>query len=57
MDMNVERTNVMGIAREPSPAQIIIEHKKLENVDYRNYLGSMISNNVRHENKSRISME
>jgi hypothetical protein len=56
MDMNVEKTNAMGIAREPSPAQII-EQKKLENVDFIDYLGNMISNNVRYENKSRISME
>jgi len=41
------KTNVMGIAREPSPAQIMVEQKQLEILDYVNCLFSMKPHNVR----------
>jgi hypothetical protein len=50
------KTNVMGIARAPSPAQIVTEQKQLEILDYLNYLFSMISNNIRCEILFRIFM-
>ena len=42
----VETTKVMRISREPSPIQIMTDQKQLKNVEYLNYLGSMITNNV-----------
>lgn len=33
MEMNVGRTKVMRITREPSPLQIVIDQKHLENVE------------------------
>ena len=57
MEMNKEKANVMRISKEPSSLQIIIDHKQLENVEYLNYSGSMITNNARciHEIKYRIA--
>jgi hypothetical protein len=57
MEMNVEKTKVMGISRQPSPMEIMIDQKQLENVEYLNYLGSMITNDARCtcEIKSRIA--
>jgi hypothetical protein len=58
MEMNVEKTKVMRISRQPSPMKIMIDQKQLENVEYFNYLGSMITNDARCtcEIKSRIAM-
>jgi hypothetical protein len=58
MEMNVEKTKVMRISGQPSPMKIMIDQKQLENVEYFNYLGSMITNDARctHEIKSRIAM-
>jgi formylmethanofuran dehydrogenase subunit E-like metal-binding protein len=58
MEMNVEKTKVMKISRQPSPIKIMIDQKKLENVEYFNYLGSMVTNDARctREIKSRITM-
>jgi hypothetical protein len=59
MEMNVEKTKVMRISRQPHPIKIIInKKKKLDNVKYFNYLGSMITQDARctHEIKSRIAM-
>jgi len=33
MEMNVEKTKVMRISRQPFPVKIIIYQKQLENVD------------------------
>jgi len=48
---------VMKISRHPSPIQIMIEQKS-ENVEYFNYLGSMVTNDARctQEIISRIAM-
>jgi hypothetical protein len=58
MEMNVHKTMVMRISRETSPLQIMIDQKQLENMEYLNYLGSMITNYGRctREIKSRIAM-
>jgi hypothetical protein len=59
MEINMEKTKVMRITRQPSPIKIMIEQKQLENVEYFNYLGSMITNDARctREIKYRIAME
>jgi hypothetical protein len=59
MEMNVEKNKVMGISRQPSPIQIMIEEKQPDNVEYLRYLCSMITNYTRYtpEIKSRIVME
>ena len=58
MEMNVEKTKVMRISRQPSPVTIMIDQKQLENVDSFKYLGSMLTNDGRwtREIKSRIAM-
>jgi hypothetical protein len=58
MEMNVEKIKVMRISRNPAPMKIMIVQKQLENVEYFNYLGSMMTNDARctREIKSRISM-
>jgi hypothetical protein len=33
MEMNVEKTKVMRISRQPSPIKIMIDQKQLENVE------------------------
>ena len=57
MEMNVEKTKVMGISRQPSPVKII-DQKQLENVECFKYLGSMLTNDGRCtcEIKSRIAL-
>ena len=56
--MNVERTKVMRISRQPSPIQVMADQKQPENVEYFDCLGSMITNDARYtrEIKSRIVM-
>jgi hypothetical protein len=56
--MNVEKTKVMRISRQPSTIKVMTEQKQLENVEYFNYLGHMITNDARCtcEMKSRIAM-
>jgi hypothetical protein len=58
MEINVEKTKVMRISKQPSPIKTVIDQKQLENVDYCNYLGSTITNDARctREIKSRIAM-
>jgi len=41
IELNVEKTKVMRISRQPSPVAIKIEQKQLENVKCFKYLGSM----------------
>jgi hypothetical protein len=47
----------MRISRQPSPIRIMIDQKQLENVEYFNYFGVMITNYTRctREIKSRIT--
>ena len=58
MEMNVDKTKVMRISRQPSPVKIMIEQKQLENEEYFKYLGNMLTNDGRCacEMKSRIAM-
>jgi hypothetical protein len=57
MEMNVKKTKVMRISRESPPVQIMIDQKQLVNVEYFNYLGSMINDaRCSREIKSRIAM-
>jgi hypothetical protein len=42
MEMNVEKPKVMKISKKPYPIQITID-KKMENVEYFNYLESVIA--------------
>ena len=56
MDMNVQKTKVMRISRQPSLVTIMIDQKQLENVECFKYLGRMLTNDGRCtcEIKSRI---
>jgi len=56
--MNVEKTKVMRISRQPFPVKIMINQKQLENVESFKYLCSILTNNGRCscENKCRIAM-
>jgi hypothetical protein len=58
MEMNVEKTKVMEISRQPFPVKIVIDQKQLENVESFKYLGSMLTNDGRCtcEIKRRIAM-
>ena len=56
MKMNVEKTKVMRISRQPSPVTIMIDQKQLENVECFKYLGSMLNDGrCACEIKSRIA--
>ena len=41
--MNVEKTKVIRIARQPFPVKIIVDQKQLENVESFKYLGSILT--------------
>jgi hypothetical protein len=58
MGMNVEKTKVMRISRQPSPLKIMIDQKQLDNVEYFKYLSSILTNDGRCtcEIKCRIAM-
>jgi len=47
MEMNVEKTKVMIISRQPFPVKIITDQKQLENVESFKYLGSILINDGR----------
>ena len=47
MEMNVEKTKIMGISRQPLPVKIMIDQKQLENVESFKYLGSILTNDGR----------
>ena len=44
MEMNVEKTKVMRISRQPFPVKSMIDQKQLENVESFKYLGSILTN-------------
>ena len=58
MVINVEKTKVMRISRQPSPVTIMIDQKQLENVECFECLGSISTNDGRCtcEIKYRIAM-
>jgi len=47
MEMNVEKTKLMRISRQPLPVKIIVDQKQLENVESFKYLGSILTNDRR----------
>jgi hypothetical protein len=57
-EMNVDKTKVMRISRQPFPVKFMIDQKQLENVEFFKYLGSMLTNDGRYTCaiKSRIAM-
>jgi hypothetical protein len=59
MEINVEKTTVIGICRQSSPLQIMTDRKQWENSEYFNYLGSLITNDARfaHKITSRIAIQ
>ena len=59
MEINVDKAKVMRSSRQPSTVLIMIDQTKVQNVEYLNYFGSMITNDARCtlEIKSRISVE
>jgi len=58
MEMNVAKTKLMRISRQPSQVTNTIDQKQLENVKCFKYLGSMLTEHGRCtcEIKSRIAM-
>ena len=58
MEMNVEKSKVMRISRQPLPVKIFLDKKQLENVESFKYLGSILTNDGRCtcEIKCRIAM-
>jgi hypothetical protein len=58
MKINVHKTKAMRISRQPTPLQIKIGKKPVENMEEFNYLGSMIINDARctQEIKARIAV-
>jgi hypothetical protein len=57
MEINVGNTRVTTISRQPSPVELTIDKKQPKNVDYLNYLGSIVTNDASctYEIKSCIS--
>jgi hypothetical protein len=47
MEMNVEKTKVMRISRQPFPVKIMIDQKQLQNVESFRYLCSILTNDGR----------
>jgi hypothetical protein len=43
MEMNVEKTKLMRISRQPFPVKIMIDQKQLENVESYKYVGSILT--------------
>jgi hypothetical protein len=42
MELNLEKTKVMRISRQPALLQSLVDQNQPENVEYLSYLGSMI---------------
>jgi hypothetical protein len=47
MEMNVEKTKVTRISRQPYSVKLMIDQKQLENVEFFKYLGNMLTNDGR----------
>ena len=58
MEMNMEKTKVMRISRQPFPVKIMIDQKQLENLESFKCMGSILTNDGRCtcRIKCRISM-
>jgi hypothetical protein len=59
MEMNVEKTKILRISRQPFPSQITVDQKQLKNVEYFNYVCSMTTNDASctREIKSGIAIQ
>jgi hypothetical protein len=44
MEMNVEKTKIMRISRQPFPVKIIIDQNQLKNMESFKYSGSILTN-------------
>jgi hypothetical protein len=56
-EINVEKIKMMKISRQPSSVEIKVDQKQPENVEYFNYLGNKISNEIcTREIKSRVAI-
>jgi hypothetical protein len=47
MATKVGKNRVMSISRQSFPVEIMIDKKQLQNVEYLNYVASMITNDAR----------
>ena len=47
VEMNVEKSKIMGISRQASPIQIMVDQKQPEIVEYLNYVDSIVKNGAR----------
>jgi len=47
VEMNVERTEVVRISRQPSAVKIMVDQKQLESVESFKFLGSILTNDGR----------
>ena len=58
MDINVVKTKVMSISRQPSPIHIMKDQKRLDNVKYFSCVDIMLTNDARctRDMKSRLAM-
>jgi hypothetical protein len=56
MEMNVEKTMIMTIWKEPSPLQVVIDQKQVKNVEYFNYLDYRITNVARWTREVKCSI-
>ena len=58
MEINVDKSKLITILRQPFPVPVMTDQKQSENVEYFNYLHSMTTNDARctREIKSRIAM-
>jgi hypothetical protein len=58
MEMNVEKTKVMRISRQPSPVHILTNQKQMKNVEYFKYLANMTTDDAicTHEINCRIAI-
>jgi hypothetical protein len=58
MEMNMDKTKVMTMSRQPAPVQYMIGQQQLTNVEVFKYMGSILTNNGRgtREIKFRIAM-
>ena len=58
MEMNVEKSKMIGISKQASPIHMMVDQTQPENMEYLNYVRSIITNDARctQEVKSRISI-
>jgi hypothetical protein len=57
MEINVEKTMVIGNCRQSFPLKITTDRKQWENFEYFNYLGSLITNDARCAQKIKSRLQ